>query len=211
MANQELDAMAYIWRRLPKQRGKDGVEYIEYAADDLPFLYYNGFVDCATYTLEQWTKAFEPFKKAGGLYHLNERNFFSLRAFRYAGPVREPFDAMKIREGEWTEEELWKLYTLSISPSSHLTKGDFQDLLTQAQKKGAFKDGFFTIDAVFKARIGALIDKAPSPLRRLELRIAEAKVSEAKKRTEGEKSGFALGKNIAEDTSRAFSDLLTKR
>lgn len=203
--------MEYIWSKLPKSRAASGDEYVDYTLTDLPYLYNNGFVDTQAYSLDDWLVAFIPFKQAGNTYRLNKEQFFGLRRYRYAGIIRAPFDPLRLREGEWTEQNLWKLYRLSIKPSSTLTDQQFKLMLESAKKKKLLVDGKFKLDRSFKVKLQKLIDDNPSPLRRLELRVLETKRQEGERGSKKEKSKYAVGKTKAETTSKAFSDLLTKR
>lgn len=206
-----LDPMDYIWSKLPKSRAADGEAYIEYTITDLPYLYHNGFVDTQAYSLDDWLIAFIPFKQDNGSYRLNKEQFLNLRHYRYAGMIRAPFDPLRIREGEWTEEDLWKLYHLSIKPSSTLSEEQYGTMIATAKKKGRFVEGKFRLDRSFKTRLKQLVEQNPSPLRRLELRVAGERKKEETRTTQKEKSKFSVGKTKAESTQKAFSELLTKR
>lgn len=205
------DPMLLIWQKLPKQRHPDGSEYIDYAPVDLPYLYNNGFVDTQTYTLDEWLLAFLDYRQADGNFRLNKDQFLELRKYRYDGIIRTPFDALRVREGKWTEDDLWKLYHLSIKPSSTITDRQFTLMLDGLKKKGLFKDNEYTIDAAFKQRLNTLIIQNPSPLRRLEMRIADEQKGTPKKAAGTQHSQFTVGRTQAEETSKAFSELLTKR
>jgi hypothetical protein len=100
---------------------------------------------------------------------------------------------------------------LSIKPSSTLTERQFTLMLDGAKKKGLLAGGVFTLDRPFKMRIKQLIDQNPSPLRRLELRVAESKQDEEKKALKAQSNEFVVGKTEAQKTSKALADLLTKR
>ena len=207
-----VDPMEYIWDKLPKEKDLNGNDYIEYVTTDLPYLYENGFVDTQKYTLDEWLIAIIAFKNdETGTYQLNREQFLSLRVFRYDGQLRAPFEPMRIREGNWTEEELWKLFVLSIKPSSTLSDQQFAGMIESAKKKGLFVNGQFRVDRPFKVRLNQIVQENPSPLRKLELRVAERRREQDSSTLKKESSKFTVGKTKAETTSKAFADLLMKR
>lgn len=168
MTEEIKDPMVYIWEKVPKT--KEG--FIHYLTGDIPYLYRNGFVDTNRFTFQQWAKAFDDCKQKDGSYLVSKDKFLSLKIYRYTGPVFKPFDAQKIREGEWTDEDLQKLFERSLKPSSTVTHEIFWKLIDTFKKKGSLKNGHLVIDAPFKIQLGYLVEKFPSPRRRLEKEVA---------------------------------------
>lgn len=196
MSLPDFDAMEYIWGRLPKQ--KDG-KTIRYLPGDLPYLYNNGFVDCVKFTLDQWQRAFAVFRQQDGTYVLNKEQFMAMRVFRYTGPTHEVFDAMKIRPGTWLDEKLKILYNKSIKIASTIPEDIFWTSV-KAMKKSGLVDaqGNLFIDDRVKTQINYLVDRFPSPRRRLEKEVArlrkerDAHLSSNQKNRDA--SGFIVGK-----------------
>src|SRR5690349_10807510 len=118
MAEDVKDPMEYIWDKVPKN--KQG--FIHYLPGDIPYLYNNGFVDSQRYTYEQWKSAFVDCLQSDGSYLVSKDKFMSLRPFRYVGNVFTPFDPKRVREGEWNDGDLKKLFERSIKPSSSISE-----------------------------------------------------------------------------------------
>lgn len=176
------DPMEYIWERVPK----NAQGYIHYLAGDIPYLYLNGFVDSIRFTYEQWKKAFDDCLQSDGSYLVSKQKFFSLRVFRYTGPLYEPFDPKKVREGEWVDADLKKLFSRSIQPSSSITSDIFWNSVTALKKQGFVSpQGNLIVNKAVKTQLAYLIDRFPSPRRRL-----EKEVSRLKKEQEEEEIGI---------------------
>lgn len=204
-------SMEYIWERLPKQ--KDG-KTIRYRKSDLDYLYFHGFVDSRRYTLQEWKQAFAPFKQDDEGYILTKDDFISLAAYRYTGPSHEVFDPYKIQKGPWPDDKLKWLYEKSVSVASDINEKAWWALIDAFKKQGRVdKKGHLVIDEVIQAGILALIERFPSPRRRLEKevqRIRERRGADrdAAKQYKG-KSGFSVGQTAAETRSAAYQDLLS--
>lgn len=192
----DFNAMEYIWGRLPKQ--KDG-KTIRYLAGDIPYLYNNGFVDCIKFSLDQWQRAFVVFRQSDGTYVLNKEQFMALRVFRYTGPTNEVFDAMKIRPGTWFDDKLKILYEKTIRLTSTITEEVFWTSV-KAMKKAGLVDaqGNLFIDDRVKTQINYLVDRFPSPRRRLEKEVARLRKERDSRLSSNQKnrdaSGFIVGK-----------------
>jgi len=204
--------MEYIWERIPKL--KDG-KTIRYLKSDIDYLYYHGFVDTTKYTIEQWKAAFTPFKTKEGNFELNKAQFLSLRAFRYTGPAHEVFDPMRITEGPWSDDDLNLLYKRSVAKASALTSKTFWAYIDALKKipTRVNEDGHFIIDKAVKIGLYQLIEKYPSPRRRLEKEVRRIR-KERDERVEGLKknrdaSGFTVGQTAKEATLEQYQNFVT--
>lgn len=207
---QPLDAMEYIWERLPKN--KDG-KTIHYLPGDVPYLYQNGFVDAVKYTYEEWQKALLPFKDRDGEgYTLDKQQFLALRLFRYNGPSHEVFEPEKLRDGPWPEDELEYLFENSIKYSSTIPKDMFWRAITTLKSKG-FMDsqGEFLVNDTVKKQFQYLVEKFPSPQRRLEKEVRRLREERDVERSLHQKnrdaSTFTMGTSQSEENLEKFKDL----
>ncbi len=198
MPEEIHDPMEYIWERVPKT--KEGL--IHYLAGDIPYLYRNGFVDTVKYTYQQWKEAFNDVLQPDGSYLVNKDKFLSLRKYRYAGPVFQPFDPAKVREGEWSDQELKKLYDRSIKPSSSVEENVFWNSVKMLKNQGFAQNGNLLVNKAVKSQLAYLIERFPSPRRRLEKEVSrireerDAQLREAIKNRDT--SLFVTGKGASE-------------
>ncbi|HBF13415.1 MAG TPA: hypothetical protein DDW49_08555 [Deltaproteobacteria bacterium] len=210
MSATQQDPMEYIWERIPKT--KDGL--IHYLPGDIPYLYENGFVDTGRVTPQQWIQAFESYKQADGSYLLSKEKFLSLRVFRYEGPLFEPFDPYKVREGEWTDAQLKILYDQSIRPSTVVPEDVFWNSVAALKKQGLVKNGNLWADATTKKQLAYLVERFPSPRRRLEKevnRLRKERESEYRQVTQKrDSSKFVEGKFASEKEAEKFKSLQSK-
>lgn len=170
MSAAKFDPMEYIWERIPKC--KDG-KTIRYVPDDVPYLYHNGFVDTLQFTFKQWETALSPFKRSDGSYTLDKGAFMSLRLFRYNGPSHAAFDPARLREGAWPDDELEYLFEKSIKPSSSITREIFWNSVKALKKHGAVNDkDELVVSEKTRKQLAYLLEKFPSPRRRLEKEVA---------------------------------------
>ena len=209
MPEQIQDPMEYIWEKVPKT--KEGL--IHYLPGDIPYLYRNGFVDSTRFTYQQWKNAFEDVKQGDGSYFVSRDKFMSLRPYRYVGPVFKPFDPNLVREGEWTDEDLKKLYSRSIKPSSGIVEEVFWNSVKALKDQGLVKNGNLLVDATVKKQLAYLIERFPSPRRRLEKevnRIREERENQARTIAKNrDASGFVAGKFASEAKMEEFKKLET--
>ncbi len=207
MAEQIQDPMEFIWEKVPKT--KEG--FIHYLPGDIPYLYRNGFVDTVRFTYQQWKDVFEDCKQSDGSYLVSQDKFFSLRVFRYSGPVFQPFDSSKVREGEWTDEDLQKLFDRSIKPSSTITQDIFWNSVKALKSQGLVKNGNLLVNDTVKKQLDYLIERFPSPRRRLEkevTRLREERESQVRQVSKDrDASLFVEGKIASESKLEAFKKL----
>lgn len=210
MAEQFTDAMEYIWERVPKT--KDGL--IHYLPGDLPYLYRNGFVDTQRVSYKEWKAAFDDCLQSDGAYLVSKEKFFSLRAYRYEGPVFKPFDPTKVREGEWVDTDLQKLFDLSIKPSSTIPEDVFWNSVKALKDQGFTQNGNLLVNEAVKKQLAYLIERFPSPRRRLEKevnRVREEREKEFRAVTDNrDSSAFVAGKFASEDKMEQFKNLEKK-
>ncbi|MBX7149431.1 hypothetical protein K1X76_10160 [bacterium] len=211
MTEEFKDAMEYIWDRIPKT--KEG--NVRYLLGDLPYLYQNGFVDSNQFTYEQWKAAFEDCKQDDDSYILTKEKFLSLRKFRYVGPVFEPFDASKVREGEWTDDDLAKLYHRSIKPSSTVPEQVYFNMIKALkEREGLQQNGRLLVNKTVKTQLGYLIDRFPSPRRKLEIEVSRLRKEREKDFREVNEnrdvSKFVAGQFESEEELKKFKSLQNK-
>jgi len=209
MAEEIKDPMEYIWERVPKTASGQ----IQYLAGDIPYLYRNGFVDTTRYTYQQWKAAFDDVLQDDGTYLVSKEKFMSLRVFRYEGPVFKPFEAARVREGEWSDEDLQKLFDRSIKPSSTVTQDIFWNSVKALKDQGFIQNGKLFVNQAVKNQLNYLIERFPSPRRRLEKEVnriradREAQINESKKNRDS--SLFVVGKTSTENKMEDFRKLQT--
>lgn len=201
--------MEYIWDKVPKT--KEGL--IHYLPGDIPYLYQNGFVDTNKFSFEQWESAFDDCRQEDGSCLISRDKFMSLRQFRYVGPVFEPFEPNRVREGEWTDSDLEKLYTRSIQPSCSVPKDVYWNSIEALKKQGFTKSGNLLVNKAVKTQLKYLVDRFPSPRRKLEQevsRIREKRETEYREvTTKRDTSKFVSGKLASETKTDKLKDLQT--
>jgi hypothetical protein len=137
-----LRAMEMIWSQVPKEV-KNGIEYITYIKNDLPYLYYSGLVDTQRYKLEDWQQAFEDCLGEDGRYWISHEKMLSLGKFRYGKTVNEPFDPFKMRMGRYEVDRLWRLFESSVIPSCALPREYLKNVYDQmVRQHKSFKQMF---------------------------------------------------------------------
>lgn len=208
MAEEINDPMEYIWEKIPKT--KEGL--VHYLPGDIPYLYFNGFVDAVQFSFEEWEGAFNDVKQEDGTYLVSRDKFMSLRRFRYVGPLYRPFDPQRLPEGEWTDEDLQKLYDLSIRPSSGITEEVYWNSIKALKGQGLVaNNGRLILNKAVKTQLAYLIERFPSPRRRLEKEVHRIRQErEAEYRSAVEKrdaSIFMAGKLASEDKQERFQAL----
>jgi hypothetical protein len=210
MTTAHQDPMEYIWERVPKT--KDG--FIHYLPGDIPYLYTNGFVDTLAFTFQEWSAAFQDCIQPDKSYLIPKEKFLSLRTFRYEGPVFPPFDAQKVREGEWDDENLQKLYDLSIKPSSSIQKDIFWNSINSLKKQGFVQNGNLLINKAVKTQLAYLVERFPSPRRRLEKEVARIRKEQQAQfkdvNQSRDSSSFEEGKAVSEVKAEKFKELQAK-
>lgn len=152
--------MEYIWSQVPKTT-KDGVEYVVYTKDDIPFLYNSGLVDTSRYSLELWQKAFEDCEGEDGQYWVSHNKMIWLGRFRYGKVPQNPFDPLKMRTGRYTVERLWNVFESSIIPSSSLSHEFFKNTFDRIVRQHKTIDEAFGRDIKkFEEEEGESFDKS---------------------------------------------------
>jgi hypothetical protein len=204
-----LQIMEDTWETLPKN--KDG-KTITYFPGDVDYLYDNGFVDTMKWSRKQWQGAFETFPKNGKNYILTRDDFLALTLFRYNGPVGEPFDPQKLREGPWEDEELDYLYLRSIKPSSAIKEEIYWASVKSLKESGQVDDkGNLVVDEAVKKQLAYLLDKFPSPRRKLEkevTRLRKERGIKIQKQSENrDASGFMVGETDSEVKAKDLKSL----
>jgi len=208
MATPE-EAMEYIWEKVSKQNNSKNICYTK---ADVYYLYCEGFVDTRQYSLKQWEKALKPFKKSDETYVFNKQQFLSIRKYRYNGPSHEVFDAQKVRDGAWTDDELDILYERSIRQASEMPKKAYKALLADLKKNGFSNEkNELVIDANIKIGLGNIIKAFPSPRTRLEYKVKQLRETgeDTWRKTEKKrgKSKFSVGSTAVETTLASLKKL----
>lgn len=165
MLAKDLDAIDYIWEQNEKQ--PDGT--VKYSIYDVNALWELGFVDTKEYPQDVWVAFFDRYKQPDGNYILTKNDFYSLDQYRYKGEIKIPFDALMINEGKYTDEGFQRLIDLSIEPSCGLPVAQFTETIRKFTEKYRGPDGMITIGKNAKIDIKKLLQKYPSPMRRLEI------------------------------------------
>lgn len=96
------------------------------------------------------------------------------RPYRYDGPIEEPFNPFKLRDGEWEPEDFERLLREKILPSLTLDERN----LRQAVEKGRGQisaRGKYLMNTPLKNTLKWLLEQHPSPRRVREVSFAEAK------------------------------------
>ncbi|EKD51518.1 MAG: hypothetical protein ACD_62C00241G0007 [uncultured bacterium] len=200
-------AMEYIWNKIPKQ--DDGT--IRYQPGDLDYLYNNGFVNSRKYSREQWKSAFRAYARPDGTYRIKKNQFIALCVFREVSPLKI-FDASKIKDGPWTDEELRTLYHEAIVPSSELRPESFTVFVDTLKEHGKVDaKGLLVLDEASKKALQELVETYPSPRVQLDREIKRIKNAQEKElignQVYRDRSGFSVGEKINETTTASLQHL----
>lgn len=166
------DVMENLWETLDKVEDDEGIRIV-YLPEDIEQLWWMGFVDTNAHSMDEWKKAFEPYRQHEGFYLLNRDEFLSLDRYRYKGEIHIPLDAMMINEGKYTDEGLDELIEASIVPSCFLPRDKLNEFFEALKSEFRQGDGLILIKKSAKERIKALLEQYPSPLRNLEILLDE--------------------------------------
>ncbi|MBI4211590.1 MAG: hypothetical protein HY540_03035 [Deltaproteobacteria bacterium] len=161
-----FDFMSYLWENLDKT--EDG-EHVCYTPEDIDALWEMGFVDTKQFSLATWHEAFAAYRTSNKSVIISKVAFFNLDRYRYKGEIRIPFDAMKINEGQYTEEGLGELFDVSVKPSVKLSTSELSMFLKKLKADFRNPNHLIKIGPEAKLRIKKLLDQHPSPLRNFEL------------------------------------------
>lgn len=207
MAQQ--NPMEFIWEHIPKQEGGKTICYLK---GDLDYLYYHGFVNSRRFTLQQWKNAFVSFKQPDESYVLTKEQFMLLEPFRYTGPSHELFNPAKLKERAYTDEELKLLFDRGISIASDVNEKFYWSYINAFKKQGHVdKDGNLVIGPTVKAGLYVLLEKFPSPRRRLEKEVLRIRLTRDAKLQANQKnrdaSGFMVGETNIEAKQAALEAL----
>lgn len=163
----DFNGMELMWNELKDKPDPNHVKLVPF---DLENMWECGIVDTKLHPLKEWIAAFDNHKQPDGTYLLTKTEFMAKEDFRYKGEIMIPFDAMKINEGKYTDEGLNELFHDSVVPSCNLAEKDVDKFLENLKNK--FRDPesrLVKIGKDAKLMIRELVDKNPSPLRKLEL------------------------------------------
>ncbi len=160
-----------IWDKVAKPDGSGQRVILYESVDDLVFIYASGFVDGEKYTLEKWIQAFEPSRKEDKSYRVSYKQWMDKERFYYTGPVRFPFDPLKIPEKEYDKEELIDLFKSCIVSSSQATPEKIPLFIKDYEMRGLFKNGVLLMTKELKNELNAFVARFPSPLRVLEVNV----------------------------------------
>lgn len=160
-----------IWNKIA-EKDSSGNLIIRYESEeDIIFLYSSGFVDAEKFSLDDWVDAFKESRQQDGSYHVTHPQWLDKQKYYYAGPILEPFNALKIPEREYTTDELIDLFKTCIVPSSQMSEDKIPILLQEYEKQGLLKDGKFQMTMKQKKDLHDSIKQFPSPLHVLEVNV----------------------------------------
>lgn len=158
--------METVWANLPKSPDDNHVTFTE---DDIKELWWVGFVDTKKYSTEEWLAAFEPHKIAENKYVFTKTDLLEKDKYRYRGPIRIPFEPFRINEGKYTDEGLQELIDLSIAPNCSKSAKEMGEFFEDFKNRHREGDELIRMDIQGKREISELVNRFPSPLRRLEI------------------------------------------
>lgn len=162
----EFNGMELLWSQLPKRPDENHVTLSDL---DLEGMWYSGMVDTKQFSLATWKAAFDVHSQGSGVYIVSKEEFLMKEIYRYKGEIMIPFDAFLINEGKYTEDALKDLFSLSIAPSCSLEPSELNNFLEELKAGQKDASGMINIDKSAKNKIHDLLERYPSPLRRLEL------------------------------------------
>ena len=171
----KFNTMEFIWNSLDKI---ENGQKVRYAAEDAAYLWDYGFVDTGKCSKQDWFQVLVPFRQPDGSYVLSRDEFFTLDRHRYDGPIKIPFDPLKINEGKYTDEGFQELVDGAIAPSCGLSSADIKNKVEALKKEFRQSDGLILIAPPAKIKIKDWIDADPSPTRRREFMFEDFLKSE---------------------------------
>lgn len=171
--------MESLWDQMRRGRVKMPADSVVFEGDhDLIYLYNVGFVDTDKYSQQTWLNAFRESRKANGAYHLTKKQWLDKTKYRYNELVVPPFNPLRLREGEWTVEDLKKLAKQKIIPETIITYEQYLKGLEEAKQKGLIKDGIMVVTREWKLKLLELLNQHPSPKRRRALMVEQLRRKE---------------------------------
>ncbi len=210
--------MERIWAEIPKEYNLPpsfSGEYIRYTHTDPKYLYLTGFVDTKRFKIEEWEAAFADCKQADATFLISKEKFISLGKYKYSGPIKNPLDPMKIREG-WYDINAWHEFCVkSILPSTVATVEELVQSEKIYKEKGLITNGKILVDKTFKLRLLNVLNNYPSPARHRELAVAD--IHQKRLAAEAERSQspivkttFQKGQRLGEKEKKNLSEALLK-
>lgn len=208
-----MDQLEQIWNQVATQ-AEDGKKYIilKLGIQDLMFLYMSGFVDAKKYSFKQWMEAFTPSRRPNGHYWVLKEHWLEKKKYHYTGPVKIPFDPMKMEERDYEEQEITKLLTEKILPGTMFNVAYAPTIINNLKAQGRLINGKFRIDQELKKYLLGVMNQYPSPMRILEVsvdRMRKAKKGDRKLMQEQiQKSAFSAGSTAQQIAAARLSSLM---
>lgn len=218
-SQKSVRAMKEIWdtTSIP---APDGNRYLLLKnEDDLIYIYACGFVDEGKFRWEEWVDSFVDSLMQNGAYMVSEVQWMDKVRFRYEGEIGKPFDPYLVREGDWPEEEFWKLFREKVLPSVYFTEEELKKIFDMGKGNGFFKNGKFRMSQELKADLLHLLNTYPSPQRVREMRLSEAWARKLKgsplpmpgRAASATPGGvFFSGKTPSEQAAQKLTEILSK-
>ncbi len=208
-SDKSIHVLRAIWERLSKP-GPAGKKFLILKhRNDIVYLYSTGFVDESQITLLDWVKAFEDSLQKDGSYLITEEQWMDKAPYHYSGPVGTPFDAMTLREGDWSEADMETLLREKILPATYFTESEFRRIFNEA-KPTFFSGGVYKISPAVKKDLKELLELCPSPAQVRALGVLEARKQPAPSSPPTPRSGFASGPSQSEVAAQRLANLLSQ-
>ena len=157
-----------------------------------------GAVDSKRFRLPQWKAAFASLPKEEGGIQVSREQWVRLSKFLYPGKVKKPFEPPRLKDGPRPVAWLTELYQKVLRFETNLSFEAWKKLMADEVQPRFVKGERVLLNAALKAYLSALLDKNPSPLRKLELWFLEKSQKATKVKSEGgEEKPASLAKPIS--------------
>ena len=161
----EFDIIDFFWDALDPGETEDA-SWVDRSRWEL--LYDHGFVEARRLPKARWMELLKKLPHEEGRYRLMEGDLPKFAPFLYHGPIKKPFDPLRLKDGIRPQAWLIEMYQKVLKFETTLKPAEWSQLIQQEIKPRFQVKEEFRFDKRFKEWLVELLDKKASPLRRLE-------------------------------------------
>lgn len=179
----DIDIIDLFWEALDPD-SEEAISWVEPKRWEV--LYDHGFVDAKRIPKARWIDLLKNIPKEEGRYRFDEAQIAKVAPFLYKGPIRKPFDPMRLKDGIRPESWLMEMYQKVLKFETTLKLADWSQIIEREIKPRFQVKDEFRFDKRFKEWLSQLLETQASPLRRLEKWVHEGTSLPGEKKSEPE-------------------------